>query len=359
MCCGYKTGQLLKSEHSGARLHYQIQGSALADCLRRQVYWTPFGTMFNPIRRYLSPRPLVQMYNSYRMNQYLDDEIDKRFEELASSRKSSSIDSRAQSRSIIALAMDKYLEEVEDKDEVSKSAFKQFAKPQLRLFLYAGHDTTSSTLLYNYLLLSRHPAVLSKVRAEHDKVFGPDFSLDNVSRTITDNPTLLNQLPYTLAVIKEVLRIFPPAGSIRSGRSGLFLADEQGQQYPTEGCHIWTLPLAMHHSPEVFVQPEDFIPDRWLVGAEDPLHPKKGSWRAFEWGPRACIGQTLAQLELKIALVMTVRMFDITPAYEEWDRLHPRKGIKTVDGNRAYQAEMGGGGAHPVDGFPVKITLRA
>jgi cytochrome P450 len=293
------------------------------------------------------------------MNQYLDKEIDKRLEELATSRASASDGARSQPRSIIALATDKYLNDVEDKVEVSKSAFKQLVKPQLRMFLYAGHDTTSSTLLYSYLLLYRHPEILSKVRAEHDKVFGFDLSLDSITRTIADEPTLLNQLPYTLAVIKEVLRIFPPAGSMRYGRPDLFLADEQAQRYPTEGCYIWTLSLAMHHNPAVFVQPEEFIPDRWLVGPEDPLHPKTASWRAFEWGPRACIGQTLAQLELKIALVMTTRMFDITPAYEEWDKLHPRKGIKTVDGNRAYQSEMGGGGAHPVDGFPVKIRLRA
>jgi cytochrome P450 len=317
------------------------------------VYWTPFGTAFNPIRRYLSPRPLVQKYNNRRMNQYLDEEIDKRFEELASSRKSSPGAFHLHSRSIIALAMDKYLDDVEEEDEMSKSAFRQLVKPQLRLFLYAGHDTTSSTLLYSYLLLSRHPLVLSQIRAEHDKVLGSDFSLDNITRTITNNPT-----PYTLAVIKEVLRIFPPAGSMRNGHSDVSLVDEQGQRYPTQGCQIWTLSLAIHHNSKVFVQPEDFIPDRWLVGPENPLHPKKASWRAFEWGPRACIGQTLAQLELKIALVMTARMFNITPAYEEWDELHPRKGIKTVDGNRAYQAEMGGGGAHPVDGFPVKISLR-
>ncbi|KAH3996196.1 hypothetical protein HBI13_126060 [Parastagonospora nodorum] len=342
----------------GARLYYQTQGSALADCLRRQVYWTQFGTTFNPIRRYLSPRPLVQKYNSYRMNQYLDKEIDKRFEELASSRGNSAKNSRSQSRSIIALAMDKYLNDVENKEEVSKSAFKQLAKPQLRLFLYAGHDTTSSTLLYSYLLLSRHPLVLSKVRAEHDQVFGPDFSLSNITQSITTDPTLLNQLPYTLAVIKEVLRIFPPAGSMRAGRPDLFLSDEHGQQYPTAGCQIWTLSLAMHHNPSVFTQPEDFTPERWLVGPDDALYPKKGAWRAFEWGPRACIGQTLAQLELKVALVMTVRMFDVQEAYGEWDEMHPRKGVKMVDGNRAYQAEMGGGGAHPVDGLPVRVTIR-
>ncbi|KAI0520761.1 hypothetical protein F5B22DRAFT_644507 [Xylaria bambusicola] len=73
-------------------------------------------------------------------------------------------------------------------------------------------------------------------------------------------------------------------------------------------------------------------------------------------GERSCIGQTLAQMELKVALVMTMRTFDIIPAYAEWDGLHPKKGIKTVNGNRAYQAEMGGGGAHPADGFPVLVT---
>lgn len=292
------------------------------------------------------------------MNQYLDQEIDKRFEELASSRGDSTKDSRSQSRSIIALAMDKYLNDVEGKEEVSKAAFKQLAKPQLRLFLYAGHDTTSSTLLYSYLLLSRHPTVLSKVRAEHDQVLGPDFSLSNITQSITADPTLLNHLPYTLAVIKEVLRIFTPAGSMRAGRPDLCLTDEQGQQYSTSGCHIWTLSLAMHHNPSVFTQPEDFIPERWLVGPEDALYPKKGAWRAFEWGPRACIGQTLAQLELKVALVMTVRMFDVQEAYAEWDEKNPRKGVKVVDGNRAYQAEMGGGGAHPADGLPVRVTMR-
>jgi cytochrome P450 len=292
------------------------------------------------------------------MDQYLDVEIDKRFEELAQSRRDSTEKSHSQ-RSIIALAMDKYLEEVGGEEELSKSDFKRLAKPHLRMFLYAGHDTTSSTLLYCYLLLSQHPEAMSKVRAEHDKVFGSDFSVEHINQAIAHEPTLLNQIPYTLAVIKEVLRVLPPAGSIRQGRPDLFVTDESGGRYPTEGCSIWTLPQVMHHDANVFVRPAEFLFNRWLVGPDDPLHPKKGSWRPFEWGARACIGQTRAQLELKVALVMTVRMFDITPAYGEWDELHPRKGIKTVEGNRAYQAEMGGGGAHPADGFPVRVILRS
>ncbi|KAF2242502.1 cytochrome P450 [Trematosphaeria pertusa] len=298
------------------------------------------------------------MYNNYRMNRYLSEVINKRFEELALSRRVSSKGKEPGTRSIISLAMDKYLEELGDRGEISREAFKKIAMPQLRMFLYAGHDTTSSTLLYCFLLLSRHPAVMANVRAEHDEVFGHDLSTEQICRVIAGDPSLLNQLPYTFAVTKEVLRMFPPAGSLRQGRPDLVLSDAAGHRYPTDRCQIWTVPLIMQHRPDVFVKPDEFIPIRWLVGPEDWLYPKKGSWRAFEGGPRACIGQTLAQLELKVALVMTARMFDITPAYEEWDGLHPREGIKSIDGNRVYQAEMGGGGAHPADGFPVRVTTR-
>ncbi|KAI9147635.1 alpha/beta-hydrolase [Paramyrothecium foliicola] len=324
----------------GGRLHYQTQKSALADCLRRQIIWSPFVKSLNPIKRYVTIRPLVQMYNSYRMNQYLDREIDQRYEELIHS------------------PMKKALEVTSEASSLSKEAFRRLARPQLRMFLFAGHDTTSSTLLYCYMLLDKYPEAMSKVREEHDKVFGAAVSINNISQVIESNPALLNQIPYTLAVIKEVLRMFPPAGSLREGRPDLILRDEQGRQYPTEHCHIWTLTLIMHNDPKVFSDPGSFNPDRWLVGPGDPLHPQKGSWRPFEWGPRNCIGQTLAQLELKIALVMTVRLFDIKPAYEQWDMLHPKKGIKVVEGNRVYQAELGGGGAHPADGFPVTVTRR-
>lgn len=294
------------------------------------------------------------------MNQYLDSEIDKRFEELAASRRDKAKLPSKSSRSIISLVMDKYLEQSESHEQLSRAAFKELVRPQLRMFLYAGHDTTSSTLLYSFLLLSRHPDALNKVRAEHEEVFGPDFSIQHLTESITKDPALLNQLPYTLAVIKEVLRIFPPAASMREGRSDLVLRGEDGVAYPTEDCQVWTLSLAMQHSPSVFRDPEKFAPERWLVGPEDPLYPEKGAWRAFEWGPRACIGQTLALMELKVALVMTVRMFDITPAYGEWDELHPRRGgVSTVNGDRVYQAEMGGGGAHPVDAFPVRVSLRS
>ncbi|KAK8043259.1 aflN/ verA/ monooxygenase [Apiospora phragmitis] len=66
-----------------------------------------YDTTFNPIRRYLSPRPLVQWYNSYCIDRYLSGEVDKRFEELADSRRNTR--AKSQSRSIISLVIDQYL----------------------------------------------------------------------------------------------------------------------------------------------------------------------------------------------------------------------------------------------------------
>lgn len=88
----------------------------------------------------------------------------------------------------------------------------------------------------------------------------------------------------------------------------------------------------------------------------------KGAWRPFEWGPRNCIGQTLAVLELKVVLLATIREFDIRPAYEAWDHLIGRRvdeEEKRVYGNRAYQVESKGLGAHPVDGYPCRVNIAA
>lgn len=246
-----------------------------------------------------------------------------------------------------------------------KQTVKKAMASQLRGFLFAGHDTSSSALTYCFYLLSTHPAALDRLLAEHDIVFGAQPA-DALAQIHAD-PHKLNHLPYTTALIKETLRLFPPAGSMRVGRPGVFLVDETGRRFPTENCGVWTLSLAIHHDERYWVEPEAFLPERWLAtGPDDPLYPgrTKDAWRPFEHGPRSCIGQTLALLELKIALVLTAREIKVVPAYREWDALHPKKGsgikgsvVNTVNGNRAYQAEKGA--AHPADGFSVRVELRS
>lgn len=92
----------------------------------------------------------------------------------------------------------------------------------------------------------------------------------------------------------------------------------------------------MHRAPQYWKRPEEFFPERWLVDENDKLYPMKDAWRPFEHGPRNCIAQSLVMIELRVVLALLVREFNFEPAYAEWDRLHPRNGLKTYKGERAY-----------------------
>ena len=349
------------------RLHYQTGENPLAAALRSSVEWTSWRGQMNPITRYLTIRPIVHWLNSRTMDRYIGHEIDQRFTERIEGEEPKNASSR--SRSIVSLLIDEVFHEAEGQDlNHVKQTLKTAMTSQLRGFLFAGHDTSSSALTYCYYLLSTHPAALDLLLAEHDAVFGTDPA-DALAQIHAD-PHKLNQLPYTTATLKETLRLFPPAGSMRAGRPGTFVVDEAGRRFPTDNCSVWTLSLAIHHDRRYWADPDAFLPDRWLVGPDHPLYPgggsgakSSGAWRPFEHGPRSCIGQALALLELKICLLLTAREVRVVPAYEEWDALHPKKGagrkgsvVNTVDGNRAYQAEKGA--AHPADGFPVRVELR-
>jgi len=286
------------------------------------------------------------------MDRYISRELDTRFaahQEIVNTSEAK----RSKSKTIVDLALDTYLEEQTGPVTVNQmdATFKKFAISQMKVFILAGHDTTSSTLCYIYYLLSTSPSALRRVRAEHNSVFGN--SLDQTSSILTSNPHVLNQLPYTLAVIKEALRLFPAGSSTRDGDASFALKDD-GQQYPTEGCIVWSLHQAIHREPLYWPQPDTFLPERWLVQPDDPLYPVKGAFRPFEFGPRNCIGQELAMLEIKLVLAMTIREFDIRATFQEWEQVNGRKGPNTVNGEIAYQSLDGTN--RPRDGFPCRVT---
>jgi Cytochrome P450 len=155
-------------------------------------------------------------------------------------------------------------------------------------------------MCYAFYLLSRNPDVLEKIRAEHDSVFGKDRN--KAASVLSEEPRLINQVPYTTAVIKEALRMFPPSSTMREGSPDCSIVGPDGSKYPTDGTLIWVVHQSLHRNPAYWVRPDDFIPERWLVGPDDTLHPVKDAWRPFEFGPRNCLGQELAMLEVKAVL---------------------------------------------------------
>lgn len=306
------------------------------------VRWNPF-------------RPFFQWYYIRLMNRYMSRQLENRF--AAHQDLDDTVGARDGGfRTVVDLALDKYLEEQPGSKAIRSMdvEFKRFAISQMKVFILAGHDTTSATLCYIFYSLSRNPLALQRVRAEHDEVFGSD--LTQINATITANPHYLNQLPFTLAVIKETLRLFPAASSTREGELGFSLTQD-GHQYPIEGFTVWCTHQAMHREPLFWPQPDSFIPERWLVSDGDPLRSMKGAWRPFEWGPRNCIGQELAFLELKLVMVMTLREFNITASYDAWDQIQGKNEPRTVNKERSYQVLRGT--TRPADGFPCRVKVAA
>ena len=284
------------------------------------------------------------------MDKYIGSELDQRFSEY----KKDTSDIRQ--KSIIDLVLQAYIAQSgESKPERLDPDFRTFAIRQIRLFVFLGHDSTSSTICYALHCLSQNPDALSRIRFEHDQVLGEDAS--NAPTLLEERPKLLNDLVYTTAVIKEVLRLFPPAGSSRQGKTGASIHDDLGAICPTDDViMLWTIHVELHRSPKYWKRPDEFLPERWLVGPSHELFPVKDAWRAFEHGPRNCVAQGIVETELKIILACLVREFDFRPAYDEWDRLHPRKGGKSYRGERAYQMEEAA--AHPVEHYPCRVFTR-
>jgi cytochrome P450 len=287
------------------------------------------------------------------MNRYLSRELDHCFALYQQEENQQSSNDRKH-QTFVSLALDKYAQKSagsETRDQLNK-AFKDFVICQLKGIILAGHGTTANTLCFIYYLLSSNPTTLRRIREEHDFIFGVD--LEQTAFMIARESHLLNQVPYTLAVIKEALRLYPADSSARRGEPGFSLSQD-GQQYPTEGCDVWTLIQAIHRDARYWPQGDTFIPERWLCSKDDPLYPIKGAWRAFEFGPRNCIGQELSLLEMKLALVMTIRRFDFHPGFDEWDQTHGKRGPRTVNGEAAYTVLCGTN--RPRDGMPCRVSL--
>lgn len=273
----------------------------------------------------------------------------------------------AQRKYVMDLALKTYSAESEPPRKETNGKldpiFRQYAIDQMLTFIFGGHDTTSSTIAYVYHMLSLHPDIHGRVIAEHNEVFGAGY--EDVAKILARNTYRLNKLEITTAVIKEVLRLYPPASSMRTGSKGFVVFDQNsGKMYPTDGYMVWFNHLAMQRNANLFVQPNKFMPDRFLSSNDGGVARKDG-FRPFEKGGRMCIGLDLAMIETKIILVMTLRRFDIRAAYDEldsvakdgsgWPRGAPSDSAGELGGT-AYQTLRGS--AKPRQGMPARVRMR-
>ncbi len=168
-------------------------------------------------------------------------------------------------------------------------------RDQLLTLYIAGHETTSHALTWTLYLLSQHPAVLARLRAEHERVLG-----GRVPR-YDDVPSLM----YTERVLKEALRLYPPAFVLpRNACEDTTI----GPWKVPKGSEIGIWIYFTHRDPRWFPDPERFLPERFEP--EHEIGRPKFAYLPFGAGQRACIGQLFAMLEAQLILATLVPRLD-------------------------------------------------
>jgi len=160
---------------------------------------------------------------------------------------------------------------------------------------FAGYETSARSMSHVWYALAANPAVRQKLHAELDRELGDDL------------PTLdvLKRLPYTLRVIKEALRLYPPAPMYAKD----VIADDVLDGYHIEqGSTILLSPYLTHRHPDFWPDPLAFEPDRHAPEAEKARHPQ--AYHPFASGQRVCLGNHFSLLETHIMLAVLARRFD-------------------------------------------------
>ncbi|KAF5675198.1 cytochrome P450 monooxygenase [Fusarium heterosporum] len=199
----------------------------------------------------------------------------------------------------------------------------------------AGFNTTADVLSkskYVFILLSVHPEVRRKLCEEHDTI---DKHPTTTIQHLQDNPSLLQGLEYTTAVLYETMRLFPISMVCRDPPSDVETIEHEGQSYVVKDHAVGICSYMMHYDASVFPEPKEFKPERF-TGAQ--AYARSG-YRPFERGLRSCMGQSLAMDQMRIVLLMTVRWFtfDLHDYEPSKTQLFSHTDMDTKIGKYAFQ----------------------
>ncbi|HET6571015.1 MAG TPA: cytochrome P450 [Solirubrobacterales bacterium] len=206
------------------------------------------------------------------------------------------------------------------RDEAGEGFSDKEVRDQTMTLMFAGHDTSTSTLSFMMHELARHPDVVEKLIAEQDEVLGGDPpDIDRLER----------EMPYLDMVLDEVLRLYPPAwiGPRRAVRDFEF-----GGHEVRRGAYVNYCSWASHRIPDVFPDPEAFIPERFTRERKAAL--PRGAYVPFGGGRRICIGKRFGQTEVKLVATMLLQRLRLdalpgrTMTVRQMPTLSPKDGLR-------------------------------
>lgn len=206
------------------------------------------------------------------------------------------------------------------RDEAGEGFADKEIRDQVMTLMFAGHDTSTSTLTFMMHELARHPDVLARLCAEQDEVLrGETPDIERLER----------EMPYLDMVLDEVLRLYPPAwiGPRRAVRDFEF-----GGHRVSRGAYVNYCSWASHRIPEVFPEPEAFIPERFERERKAAL--PRGAYVPFGGGRRICIGKRFGQTEVKLVATMLLQRLRLdampgrTMTVRQMPTLSPREGLR-------------------------------
>ncbi|MDQ4048916.1 MAG: cytochrome P450 [Actinomycetota bacterium] len=197
-------------------------------------------------------------------------------------------------------------------------------RDQVTTLLFAGHDTSTSTITFLMHELARNPEALEQVRREQDRVLGGE------PPTV---PQLADELPELDMALDETLRLYPPAwiGPRRALRAFEF----EGHEVPA-GAYVAYCAWASQRLPDVWEDPGAFRPKRFTRERKAQL--PRGAYVPFGGGSRICIGKRLGQSVVKVVSTLLLQRFSpaLPPGYElevrQMPTLSPRGGLPMVMG---------------------------
>jgi cytochrome P450 len=181
------------------------------------------------------------------------------------------------------------------KNESGESMSNEQITDEILTFFLAGHETSAVALTWGFYELSKNPEVEGKLRTEILKVFG------NSPITLTELP----KLTYCKQVCQEILRLYPPAWALAREATQ---DDTLGDYYIQKGDSVVINTYWLHRNPEYWQNPNEFLPERW---ESENTNQHKFAYAPFGGGPRLCIGNHFAMMEMQLVLVSVLQKYKL------------------------------------------------